>query len=373
MEVPLSRPSFNNLELEEIRKVLQSGWVSKGPEAETFEKLVADYVGVKNAIAVVNCTAALHLAYLSLGIREGDEVLVADFTFPATGHAVLYCQAKPVFVDVRPDTYNIDSIKIEECITEKTKAIVPVHCFGQSADMDSILKISRKNNLRVVEDAACALGATYKDKHAGSIGDIGCYSFHARKGITTGEGGMCVTNDPRLNARIRFLSVFGMESAWDRESSSDYMIPEFSDVGYNYKLSDILAAVGVVQMEKIERIIKRRQELARYWDQKLEDIEGIHKPYSRKDVRHIYQSYVCLLDSGCNRNKVITRLKNRGVQTQIGTYASHAQPVYKSKQRCPVSLDLMNRTLALPFYPGMQKKTIDWAAKVLKQELRECI
>lgn len=370
MEVPLCRPFFNSQELKEIAKVLESGWVSKGPEAEIFERRVAEHVGASHAISLVNCTAALHLAYLSLGIRKGDEVLVADFTFPATGHAVLYCGAKPVFVDVRSDTYNIDPEKIEECITDRTKAIVPVHCFGQPSDMDKILKIARKYDLKIVEDAACALGATYKGRYAGAIGDIGCYSFHARKGVTTGEGGMCVTSNSDLQARIRYLSTFGMKAAWERETNLEYVVPKFYDVGYNYKLSDILAAVGVIQMKKIATIIKRKRILASYWDEKLEDIEGIQKPIAANDVTHIYQSYVCLLDPGFNRNGLISRLKNRGVQTQIGTYASHAQPVYKSKQKCPVSLDLMNRTLALPFYVDMSKGDIDMVAGVLQEELK---
>jgi len=267
--IPLTRPYFDSEELEEIQKVLDSGWVTQGPKVKEFEDKIADYLGVKYAIAVTNCTSALHLALLCIGIKGGDEVLVADYTFPATGHAVLYCRAKPVFVDTDLKTYNINPELIEEKITERTKAIIPVHTFGQPAKMDKIMEIAEDYNLKVIEDAACALGAKYKNRYAGTIGDIGCFSFHARKGITTGEGGMVVTNNKNLAEKIRMLSVFGMTSAWDREKSAEFMIPEFTELGYNYKMSDITAAVGVAQLRKLDRIIERKRELAKYWDEKL--------------------------------------------------------------------------------------------------------
>jgi len=195
LKIPLLRPYFDSEELSEISKVLDSGWVSQGPKVKEFEDKIAKYLGVKYAIAVTNCTSALHLALLSTGVKEGDEVFVADYTFPATGHAVLYCGAKPIFVDVDLKTYNFNPKSIKEKITDKTKAIIPVHTFGQPAEMDKIMEIAEDYNLKVIEDAACALGAKYKNKFAGTIGDIGCLSFHARKGITTGEGGMVVTNE----------------------------------------------------------------------------------------------------------------------------------------------------------------------------------
>jgi dTDP-4-amino-4,6-dideoxygalactose transaminase len=207
-KIPLLRPYFNSEELEEIQKVLDSGWVSQGPKVKEFEEKIAEYLGVKYAIAVTNCTSALHLALLSLGIKKDDEVLVADFTFPATGHSVLYCGANPIFVDVDLKTYNLNPELIEEKISDKTKAIIPVHTFGQPAEMDAIMEIAEDHNLKVIEDAACALGAKYKNKFAGTIGDIGCLSFHARKGITTGEGGMAVTNNKDLADKIRNLSLF---------------------------------------------------------------------------------------------------------------------------------------------------------------------
>ncbi|NOR79204.1 MAG: aminotransferase class V-fold PLP-dependent enzyme [Methanophagales archaeon] len=346
-KIPLLKPYFDSEELEEIQKVLDSGWVSQGPKVKEFEDKIAEYLGVKYAIAVTNCTSALHLALLSLGIKKGDKVLVADYTFPATGHSVLYCGAKPVFVDVNLKTYNIDPNLIEGKITERTKAIIPVHTFGQPAEMDTIIEIAEEYNLKVIEDAACALGAKYKYKYVGTIGDIGCLSFHARKGITTGEGGMVVTDDKNLAAKIRNLSVFGMTSAWDREKSAEFIIPEFTELGYNYKMSDITAAVGVAQLKKLDQIIERKRELAKYWDEKLKEIEFIEPPYVSENVKHIYQSYVALVDKRIKRNKLIEVLMKKGIQTQIGTYASHIQPVYNSNDKCPNSLEIFNRSIAI--------------------------
>ncbi|MCK4734756.1 MAG: DegT/DnrJ/EryC1/StrS family aminotransferase [Methanophagales archaeon] len=370
-KIPLLRPYFDSEELEEIQKVLDSGWVSQGPKVKEFEDKIAEYLGVKYAIAVTNCTSALHLSLLSIGVKEGDEVLVADYTFPATGHAVLYCRAKPIFVDINSQTYNIDPALIEDKITDKTKAIIPVHTFGQPAEMDKIIEIAEKYNLNVIEDAACALGATYNNKFAGTVGDIGCLSFHARKGITTGEGGMVVTNNKNFAAKIRNLSVFGMTSAWDREKSKKFIIPEFTEVGYNYKMSDITAAVGVAQLKKLDRIIERKRELAKYWVDKLEEIGFIEHPYVSENVKHIYQSYVALVDERINRNKLIETLTKKDVQTQIGTYASHIQPVYNSNQKCQNSLDIFNRSLALPMYYRLREEDIDVAAACLKKTLEE--
>ena len=360
MTIPLLRPHFDDDEIKEVKKVLDSGWVSQGPKVKEFEQNAAEYLGTDHAIAVSNCTTALHLSLLTAGVRQGDEVLVADFTFPATGHSVLYCGAQPVFVDVDPGTYNIDPERIVEKTTDRTKAIIPVHTFGQTADMDPIMGIAREHGLKVIEDAACAFGSRYDGRMAGTIGDMGCYSFHARKGITTGEGGMVVTNDEKVAERIRYLSVFGMRSAWSREGGDLVIIPEFHDVGYNYKMSDITAAIGVAQLRKIDMIIERKRLLAERYDHALQEIEGISPPVVDKKSFHIYQSYVALVDAGIDRNELIVKLKNKGIQCQIGTYSSHIQPVYEQKSvECPVSLDIFNRTIALPMYFGLDFDQVD--------------
>ena len=371
LDIPLALPYFDEEEIKEIKEVLDSGWVSQGPKTKEFEEAFAKYVGAKYAIAVTNCTAALHLSLLAIGVGKGDEVLVADFTYPATGHAVLYCGAKPIFVDVDPKTYNIDPGLIEEKITEKTKAIIPVHTFGQPADMDPIMEIASDYGLRVIEDAACAHGAKYKGNFAGTIGDTGCFSFHARKGMTTGEGGMVVTDNKELAEEIRSLSVYGTVSAWDREKSDKFIIPEFVKLGYNYKMSDISAAVGIVQLRRLDKLIEKKRTLARYWNEKLQEIEFIEPPYCSEDVRHVYQSYVALVDKRINRNKLIERLRKEGIQTQIGTYACHVQPVYNSNQRCPNSLDIFNRSLSLPMYYKLREEDIDVATSILKKTMEE--
>lgn len=366
---PLSKPYFTGDELEEVRKVLESGWVSQGPAAKKFEQSVAKYLNIQHAISVTNCTSALHLALLASGVTSGSEVLVADYTFPATGHSVLYCEAKPVFIDIDPDTYNIDPQMIEEKITERTRAIVPVHTFGQAADMDPIINIGRKYGIHVIEDAACALGAMYRNKYAGCIGDFGCFSFHARKGITTGEGGMVVTRDPDLGEAVRYLSVFGMTPAWRRELSEEFIIPVFEDLGYNYKMSDITAAIGIAQMKKIDEIIERKRYLAGCWNQRIEEMEDITQPVTCTSNYHVYQSYVALTDRRINRNRLIVNLQKRGIQTQIGTYASHIQPVYRSADECPVSRDIYERAIALPLYYTLTENDIDQIA----HELKRCI
>lgn len=367
-KISLAKPDFDSEELKELKNVLDSCWVSKGPKVKEFEDKVAEYLRVKYAIAVTNCTAALHLALLSVGIKEEDEVLVADYTFPATGYSVLYCRAKPIFIDINPKAYNINPNLIENKITDKTKAIIPVHTFGQPAEMDRIMELAKEYNLKVIEDAACAFGAKYKNNYAGTIGDIGCFSFHARKGITTGEGGMAVTNNKILADIIRKLSVFGSTSAWDREKSNKFTIPEFTMLGYNYKMSDVTAAIGVAQLRKLGKIIERKRELANYWNEKLQEIDFIESPYVSENVDHIYQSYVALVDKKTNRNDIIEKLLKKGIQTQIGTYASHIQPVYNSKNRCPISLDIFNRSLALPMYYQLKEEDIDLVVKYLKEK-----
>jgi len=366
--IPLAKPFFDN-EILEIQKVLESGWVSQGPEVKEFEKRVSDYIGVNFAVAVNNCTAALHLANICAGITQGDEVLVADYTFPATGHSVTYCGAHPVFVDINQDTYNIDPVDIDRKISEKTKAIIPVHTFGQIAEMNQIKKIADEHDLIIIEDAACALGSRQNGKYAGSFGDVACFSFHARKGITTGEGGMVVTDDYALAEKIRHLSVFGMKMAWEREQSEEFQIPEFHDTGYNYKMSDIAAAVGVIQMEKVEAIIQKKRALAQYYDEQLESVDLVVAPYVSPGNHHIYQSYVTILDKRVNRNKMIKRMAQAGVQTQIGTYASHIQPVYQVREKCPISYDVYCRSLALPIFYSMTETEVDYVVKNLQENL----
>ena len=348
MKYPLARPHFDDTELEEIKQVLASGWVSMGPKVTELEKLICSLLGVKYAIANVNCTASLHIALLSMGIRSGDEVLVADYTYPATGHAVLYCGATPRFVDVDRETYNIQIKAIESKITPRTRAIIPVHTFGQPADMQRVMAVARKYNLGVIEDAACALGAKVDDRLAGTIGDVGCFSFHARKGFTSGEGGVLVTNDDVIAEKARRIRNLDA--------------PAFEVLGFNYKMSDILAAIAVVQLRKWDTILSKRRRLGKVWTEAITGSRFLVAPISVGD--HIYQSYVCRVN-GINRDHLIMALGQAGIQAQIGTYASHVQPIYHSKDYCPISLELFKQAIALPMYYELEDEGIFEMAEII--------
>jgi dTDP-4-amino-4,6-dideoxygalactose transaminase len=301
--------------------------------------------------------------------------LVADYTFPATGHAVLHCDAIPVFVDIDPLTYNMDSVDLETKILKynpkDVKAIIPIHTFGQCADMDKIVSIAGNYNIPVIEDAACAVGSKYKGKSAGSLGDIGCFSFNPAKGTTSGEGGMITTNNKEVADKTRCLRDFGIEasqSSWDRKSNNKFVIPEFSMVGYNYRMSDILAAVGVAQFRKLDKIIAKKQLLARYWDENLKEFSDfITPPFVSDDSFYNYQGYTTLVCDDIDRNALIVALKTKGVGTQLGTYASHMLPIYKCEYSCPVSLDIYNRTLRLPMYYELTTAMIDEIIDIFKE------
>ncbi len=368
--IPLTKPFFGKEEFEEVKKVLDSGWVAgQGPKNKELSSKMQEYLSIKHAVPVNNCTAALHLSLLSLDIKTDDEVLVSDFTFPATGHAVMYIGAIPRFIDIDKRTFNIDTNLIKEKITDKTKAIIPVHAFGRAVEMNKVMKIAKENNLFVIEDAACALGSELNGKKIGTIADIGCFSFHARKNVTSGEGGMVITDNDNYAKTINSLSCFGMESAYSRQESKEFNIPIFDKLGYNYKLSDINAAIAIIQLKRYEQIIEKRLQIVKTYEKELSDLESIQTPSLILDRSHIYQSYVCLLDKDINRNNVITKLKKRGIQSQIGTYSSFIQPVYKSKDSCPNSLFAYKQSLSLPIYYELDEKKIRFICDKLKETI----
>jgi dTDP-4-amino-4,6-dideoxygalactose transaminase len=371
--IPLHRPNIGEEEIEQLQEVINSGWVGRGPKVDEFEQKAAEYLGVQHAVAVSSCTAALHLSLVALGIGPGDEVLVSDFTFPATGHAVLYSGAKPVFVDIDPRTYNIDPDDMVKKVTKRTKAIIPVHMFGQPADMGAVIHLAEVRGLKVIEDAACAFGAKYNNYYAGTFGDVGCFSFHGTKGITTGEGGMVVTDDEELAHKIKRLSVFGMMPIWERQHSKELVIAEFNDLGYNYRMGDLAAAVGVAQLEKADRLITDRRKIAYFWDNVLSDLDFLEIPYVSGGVFHTYQAYTVLLDKRIDRDKLINKMRKWSIQTAIGGYASHTQPVYKSEDECPVSLDISKRTLKLPMYYSITTSHVHTIVLLLKDIAKEMI
>lgn len=363
--IPLTIPEINFQEIKnELKNIFQSGILTKGPKVGQFEKVVAKYIGTKYAFATTSCTTALHLSLAAIGIKRGDEVLVPDFTFPATANVVVQQGATPVLVDINLDNYTIDIKDLEEKITKRTRAIIPVDAFGCPVDMLSILKIAKKYNLFVIEDAACALGAEYRGRKCGSLAATGCFSFHPRKLITTGEGGMIVTNNKTLARKIEILRNHGGVLNKNR-------FYRFEMAGFNYRMSEVQAVMGIAQMKKIEEIIRKRKKLAKIYSAALREIKEVKLPREVSYGEHIFQSYVVLLDKKIDRDKVIQKMKKKGIETTLGTYALHAQPYfiehygYKPGE-LKNSFGAYNRTITLPFYPKLTRRQIEYIFKTLK-------
>jgi perosamine synthetase len=363
----LSRPQAGEAELDEIRAVLESGMLTQGPKVAEFERIVADLVGVSHAFATTSATTALHLALVAAGIGPGDEVLVPDFTFPATANVVVQQGAVPVLVDIDLDTFAIDAADLEQRITDRARAIMPVHPFGLPADMTAVMRIADARGLAVIEDAACALGAIHAGRQVGGIGLAGCFSFHPRKSITTGEGGMITTSDERLADRIRLLRSHGGVRAQGRFT--------FEEAGFNYRMSDILAAVGVAQARRLDAFLATRRQVAAWYDERLAGWEQLRTPRVPAGSTHTYQSYVVLLDPDLRRDDVIAALRDDGIETTIGTYALHAQPFFQRAYGLQPgdrarSLTAFARGLALPLHGGMSEGDVDLVTERLEVALR---
>jgi len=366
----LAAPYTDEDEIREILGVFDSGHLTQGTKVADFERSVANCVGTKYAFATTSATTALHLSLVALGVGPGDEVLVPDFTFPATANVVIQQGARPVLVDVDPETFTIDVADLAEKITLRSKAVIPVHAFGLSADMGPIIELAQRRGLVVVEDAACALGATYYGEPCGSLGATGCFSFHPRKVITTGEGGMITTDDDLLAEKIQLLRNHG-----GARRNGRFI---FEAAGYNYRMSDILAAVGVAQMRKLDALIGSKRELAAQLTERLEGIDGAAPPRAPEWGGHTYQSYVIRLDDRIDRDRVIGLMRQRGIETTLGTYALHAQPFFARQYDCgpgdlPNSYHAYRQSLAVPLYPPMDEldlgrisRTLRWAMESIR-------
>jgi dTDP-4-amino-4,6-dideoxygalactose transaminase len=356
--IPITKPYFGEEEKQLVSKVINSGWVSQGPKVAEFEERFAEYVGAKYAVATTSCTTALHAALSVSGVGRGDEVIVPSLSFIATANVVVHCGATPVFVDIDPETCNIDAIKIEEAITEKTKAIMPVHQMGLPADLDPIKKIADKYNLIVIEDAACAIGSEYKGKRIGSHGNTACFSFHPRKVITTGEGGMITTNDPGIAERLRRFRHHGMSvSDIERHMANKIIIETYPELGYNYRMTDMQAAMGIEQLKRLPFIIEKRREIAGIYDKELSKIPHIKVPKVPSYAFHNYQSYwiELLMSAPVDRNTLMSKLLEKGIATRRGIMAIHMETCYKGYSRMPLlnTEKITMNTILLPLYPTL--------------------
>jgi dTDP-4-amino-4,6-dideoxygalactose transaminase len=356
--IPIAKPFIGDEEIKEVEAVLRSGFIAQGPKVAEFEEKFADYTGTRHAIATSSGTTALHVALLCAGIGKGDEVITTPFSFAATANSVLYTGAKPVFVDIDPKTYNINPEKIEEAITDKTKAIMPVHLYGQPADMDPICKIAEDHDLKVIEDAAQAHGAIYHGRKVGSIGDMACFSFYPTKNITTGEGGIITTDDDAFDKDARAIRAHGESERYEHVT-----------LGYNFRMTDIAAAIGVVQIKRLEEFNEKRIENAEYLTEQINSIEGIEPPYVSKNVRHVFHQYTVRVKDG-KRDELREFLNNEG----IGTGIHYPRPIYKQKlyedlgytADCPEAEKAAAEVLSIPVNPTLSAEDFGKIVSVLQ-------
>ena len=368
----LTAPSFDNTEIEMLRACLNSKWVTQGPMTQRFEELIAARHGVKHALATTSCTAALHLATMALGLKGGDEVIVPAFTWVTSAHCAEYVGAKAVFADVDLGTYNLDPVALSEAVTPRTRAIVAVHLFGLAAPMDEIRAVASRHDLKVIEDAACAIGTTYKGRPVGGLGEVGCFSFHPRKIVTTGEGGAVTTNDDDVAKAVSSLRNHGATGPRVPADEADgpWTMSTFDRLGYNLRLSDIQAAVGIAQMAKLDGLLAERRQLALSYCERLSGCREIVLPST--DAGHSYQSFVIRVVEGGRkrRNSIMSALAVEGIQSRPGTHAVPPLGYYRLKygfdpQQFPNALIAENATITLPLFPGMSVVNVDRVAASL--------
>ncbi|MFF4276052.1 DegT/DnrJ/EryC1/StrS family aminotransferase [Streptomyces sp. NPDC001536] len=370
-KIPLVFASLGEQELAAVAEVFASGWpAGQGPKGKALEAQLKERYGAGDAVAMSNCGAALHAAMLAFGVKPGDEVIVADYTFPAPAHAVCYVGGTPVFADVRPDTGTVDPEAVAALVTERTVGIIAVDVVGLPADYTELQAIADRHGLFLVEDAACGVGGTYQGREAGSLAEVACLSFHGRKGATSGEGGALIATDPAIGAKVRQLSSFGIGSIFDMGQVIGLPIPEFTEIGYNFKLSDIAAAILGVQLGRIEELMARRNAVAARYAELFADEELLTVPHVPSDRTHSWQSYLVTLDPSVDRGAVATELRRQGIGTLHGTWASHVQPAFDSKQVCPVSADLFQRNLGIPMHAELTMSQVERVSEVLRSALR---
>lgn len=359
-QISIAKPIIEDEEINAVIDVMKSGMIAQGPKVAEFEQEFAEYVGAKYGVATNSGTAALHVAMLSAGLGDGDEVITTPFTFVATGNSVLYTGAKPVFVDINPETYTLDPEKIEEAITDKTKAILPVQLFGQSADMNPIMKIAKDYDLFVIEDAAQAHGATYTDtQKVGSIGDMGCFSFYPTKNMTTSEGGMITTNNEDLAEKARIYRAHG--------SSVKY---KHDVIGYNFRMTDIGAAIGIEQLKKIDSFNEKRISNAAYLTEGLKDLKGVITPTVRDGSKHVFHQYTIRVNPE-KRDQWVEFFTENGIGSGIHyPIPLYKQPLYEKlgyNQNEPITEEIASSVISIPVHPSLTTEDLDTIIKVVSE------
>lgn len=394
MNIPITKTIFGNEEKEAIVKPLETGWVVQGPNVAKFQTMFAEFTGSKFAHATSNCTTALHLGLEAMGITRGDKVIVPSFTYVASANAVEYTGAEVIFCDIDLKTFNIDETKLEELIKNDTsiKAIMPVNLFGLCANMPYIMELANKYNLKVIEDSACGFDGWIGDKHSGTFGDCGCFSFHPRKSICTGEGGMLITDNEEIANKVSQLKDHGASKSdlQRHKEKGGSLLPDFTMRGYNYRMTDMQGALGVCQMDKKEYIMNGRREVAAKYDEALKGIKQLITPYIPENYKHGYQSYVCIFTDGedisnltkeqidrvnIKRNIFMEKLEAMTIATRQGTHAVHTLGYYKNKNNFKDEDFLMSYaadrlSIALPLYAGMSSEEFEYVISNIKEALK---
>lgn len=373
MYIPYGRQCIDEADIQEVVDVLRSDFLTTGPKIDEFEQAVCAYTGAKYAVAIANGTAALHAACFAAGIGEGDEVITTPITFTASSNCVLYCGGTPVFADVDPLTYNLSPADVEKQITEKTKAIIVVHFTGQPCEMNEIHAIAKKHNLVVIEDGAHALGAAYKGKRVGTLSDMTTFSFHPVKHITTGEGGMIVTDNPKLYERLKLFRTHGItRDAKLMTHDEGPWYYEQLDLGYNYRITDFQCALGISQIRKLPQFLERRKEIARRYDEAFADMEQLQIPYQKEECDNAYHLYVIRVKNG-RRKEVFMALRKAGIGVNVHYIPVYKHPYYQQhgydKVYCPNAETYYAECISLPIYPMLTDEEQTYVIEKVKELL----